>query len=108
MTAADVEWMTALRAACTLHGQKATARQVGYSPAVVSQVLSGTYKGNLTAVQSAVEGALMGSVVDCPVAGEIPRQRCIEHQRSEMSAANPMRVQLARVCPTCPNRRANS
>ena len=35
--------------------------------------------------------------------GEIPRHRCIEHQRraSRPAATNPMRVQLAQACPVC-------
>jgi hypothetical protein len=49
---------------------------------------------------------LMGAVVECPVIGEIPRQRCIEHQRRahRFAATNPMRVQLSKACRVCPNR----
>lgn len=102
---AEADWIAALRQAAA-GGQRAAAQRIGYSPAVVSQVLSGSYRGDLKAVQTAVEGALLGATVDCPVAGEIPRNRCLEHQRSEASAANPMRVALAQACPVCPNRRS--
>lgn len=98
-------WMEELRRAATADGQSATARQIGYSPTVVSQVLAGKYKGDLTRVQRAVEGALMHATVDCPVLGDLPLQKCIEHQRAPKRYTNPMRVQLARACPTCPNRR---
>jgi hypothetical protein len=68
-------------------------------------VLKGTYKGDVSSVQRAVEGALMGMTVECPVIGDLPRNRCLEYQRQPFAATNPMRVQLSRACPTCPNRR---
>lgn len=99
-------WIDTLREACAVQGQKPVARIIGYSTTTISQVLSGTYKGETKRIQTAVEGALMGAVVECPVIGEIPRQRCIEHQRRKgrVVATNPMRVQLAQACRTCENR----
>lgn len=87
------------------HGGKETAKAIGYSPTVVSQVLSGTYKGDIKAVQQKVEGALMGVMVDCPVIGELPRDRCLENQRMPATAANPLRTRFAKACPKCQNRR---
>lgn len=98
-------WMDALRQAACSDGQAAVARRIGYSPTVVSQVLSGKYQGDLRRVQRAVEGALLHATVDCPVLGDLPLQRCIEHQRGPKRFTNPMRVALSRACPTCPNRR---
>lgn len=100
-------WLEELRRSATAEGQSATARRIGYSATVVCQVLKGTYKGDLNRVQSAVEGALMHATVDCPVIGDLPLQRCIEHQRGPRRFTNPMRVQLAHTCPTCPNRRSS-
>ncbi len=97
------DWIEALRTACAASSQPAVAGRIGYSTAVVNAVLKGSYKGDLKRVQQAVEGALMGSTVDCPVLGEIPRQRCVDHQRAPFTATNPMRVQLSRTCPTCSN-----
>lgn len=97
-------WIDLLREACAASSQKAVAGRIGYSPATLSQVLSGTYKGDLSRVQAAVEGALMQASVDCPVIGELPRQRCIEHQRAPFAPTNPMRVQLYAACKTCPHR----
>ncbi len=99
------DWIQALRTACASRSQAEIAREIGYSPAVVNQVLKGSYRGDIESVESAVRGALMGATVECPVIGEIPRQRCIEHQRRGYAATNPMRVQLARTCPSCPHRR---
>lgn len=91
-------WLEVLRKACEGGQQKAVGRQIGYSPAVISAVLNGNYKGNASAVQKAVEGALMQATVNCPVIGEIPQQRCVEHQRAPFRATNPTAVQLYRAC----------
>lgn len=99
-------WITVLREASDATSQAAVGDKIGYSASVVNQVLKGTYKGSLKSVQKAIEGALMGATVDCPVLGSLPRQRCIEHQRAGFRITNPMRVQLARTCPTCPHRRS--
>ncbi|TQV63938.1 MAG: helix-turn-helix transcriptional regulator [Halothiobacillaceae bacterium] len=96
-------WIDMLREACAASSQKAVASRIGYSPATISQVLSGTYKGDMTRVQAAVEGALMQAVVECPVMGTLERHRCIEHQRSAFTPTNPMRVRLYKACRTCPN-----
>jgi hypothetical protein len=105
LTATDNDWLTVLREQCTRASQAAIAKRIKYSAAVVNQVLKGTYKGDLSSVQRAVEGALMGLTVDCPVIGDLPRNRCLEYQRQPFAATNPMRVQLSRACQTCPNRR---
>ena len=99
-------WLDELQRAAAAEGQSAVAKRIGYSTTVVCQVLKGNYKGDLSRVQRAVEGALMHATVDCPVIGDIPLQRCIEHQRGPKRYTNPMRVQLAHTCPTCPNRRS--
>jgi len=98
-------WIEALRRACAVSSQAQVATQIGMSPAVVNQVLKGTYNGNLNNVQSRVEGALMGITVDCPLIGEIPLNRCIENQTRPFAATNPMRVRLHRACKSCDKRR---
>jgi len=101
------DWLVVLREACERKGssQAAVAKKLKYSPAVINQVLKGTYKGDVNSVQRAVEGALMGLTVECPVIGELARNQCLEFQRREFAATNHLRVQLSRACPTCPNRR---
>jgi hypothetical protein len=98
-------WKEVLRAECARTSQRKAATRIGYSDAVVSGVLKGTYKGDLRRVEEAVKGALMGALVDCPVIGELPRNRCIEYQRRahQFAATNPMRVQLSQTCPSCPH-----
>ncbi|MEJ1358305.1 MAG: XRE family transcriptional regulator [Candidatus Sedimenticola sp. (ex Thyasira tokunagai)] len=101
------DWIEALRQEAKRTSQAAAAARIGYSPAVVNTVLKGTYKADLASVEEAVRGAIMGATIDCPVIGEIPRNRCIDHQRrsGSFAATNPLRVQLHRSCPACPKRR---
>jgi len=100
------EWKTILRSESERTSQARVGLRIGYSATVVSRVLAGDYKGDTGSVEAAVRGALMGETVECPVIGEIPRNRCIEHQRKEFGATNPMRVQLYRACRNgCPNSR---
>lgn len=101
----NIDWMEVLAAHRKAHGGKKTGDDIGYSATVVSQVLSGKYAGDLKAVQQKVEGALMGATVDCPVMGDLPRNRCLEYQRQPFAATNPNRVRFSAACPKCPNRR---
>ena len=99
------DWLEILRTACEAPGssQASVAKRLNYSAPVVSQVLRGIYPGDLNAVKAAVEGALLGGTVPCPVIGEIPRQKCVEHQRSRPPMTNPTRAALSLACPTCPH-----
>lgn len=99
------DWIDAMRTECQRTSQRHVAQLIGYSPATVSQVLNGTYNGDLSSIEQAVRGALMGATVECPVIGEIPRNRCIDHQRraGKFAATNPLRVQLHHQCPLCPH-----
>jgi len=99
-------WRETLALQCGQRSQARVAATIGYSAAVVNQVLAGTYKGDLAAVQKAVEGAFMGATVDCPVLGVIPSNRCLEEQRRPFAATSPNRVRLYRACRAgCPNSR---
>jgi hypothetical protein len=100
----DSGWLTVLAGECTRTSQVAVAKRLGLSGATINQVLKGKYKGNLPRIRSRVEGAYMAARVDCPVIGDIPRDQCITHQqRRRFAATNPLRVQLHKICPTCPN-----
>lgn len=94
-------WLRILRETAARIGQPATAVLIGYSTAVVCSVLKGSYKGNLSTVEERVKGALMGQSVDCPVIGELARNKCLDHQRAAFAATNPQRVQLWLTCPGC-------
>lgn len=113
-------WLQKLRDEVARHGkggQTKVAEQLRHgqhkgfpSAATLSQVLKGAYNGDLKRIQSIVEGALMGKTVECPVAGEISRDRCIQFQTRPFASTNPIRVQLNKdgVCKTCPNRSKQS
>lgn len=99
-------WRTVLAEECRGSSHARVGAKIGYSPAVVSQVLSGSYKGDLKAVQKAVEGAFMGATVDCPVMGKIAGNKCLANQRLPFAATNPQRVRLWRACRDgCPHSR---
>lgn len=100
------DWVAVMAEACNDSSQKKVAAEIGYSPAVVNTVLKGTYKGDLTAVKQAVEGALMAAVVQCPILGELRANKCIENQRRPYANTNPIRIQLFQACHgACPNSR---
>jgi hypothetical protein len=110
---AEPLWLEQLRGACATTTQAEVARRLALSgdgkypsPAVINQALGGRYEGNLARLQALVEGVLMTVSVDCPVIGDLPRQRCLEHQsrRGAFAVTNPSRIQLYKVCPTCVHR----
>ncbi|MBK5957426.1 transcriptional regulator [Rhodoplanes elegans] len=100
-------WVEALAAEATRTSQNAAAVRVGYSAAVVSAVLSRSYKGDYAAVEARVSGALMGAVVDCPVLGEIARDHCLDQQKLGFAATSSVRARVARACRSgaCPHSR---
>lgn len=100
------DWVRVLAAECDATTQKAAARQIGYSPAVVNTVLKRSYKGDLAAVEQAVKGALLNATVSCPVAGELAGHVCLEYQRQPFRPTNAQRVRLYKACHGgCPNKR---
>lgn len=107
--AALPDWVGALAAACDAAGrQSVVAARLGYSPAVVSQVLKRDYRGNYEAVEAAVRARLMAATIECPVLGQILLEDCHDHQRAAQAGAreSTLQVRLARACPACPQRSA--
>jgi len=94
-------WIEALAQACDQSSQAKVARAIGYSAAVVSTVLAGTYAGDMASVERAVRAALMGETVNCPVLGEIPATDCRQHQGRPYRNTNALRVRLWQACQTC-------
>ena len=91
-------WVVALAESCDKYDQSFAASMIKYSPPVVNQVLKKTYKGNLRRVQTAVEGALMASTVDCPEIGEMAADVCLRNQKRPFAATTPQRVRLYFAC----------
>jgi len=92
------DWVEALADACSATNLSAVAKQLDYSPATVSQTLSNSYRGDLGRVEEMVRGALMSAVVDCPILGEIGRDRCLTEQDEPFRATSAMRAQLYHAC----------
>ncbi len=100
------EWLAALKTACADTSQAAVARQLGVSASMINQALKGAYKGDLSRLKTLVEGRLLNQTVACPVAGDIPKQKCLEHQgrNSRMATVNPLFSRLYRACRSgCPH-----
>jgi hypothetical protein len=106
MSKSELNWVDVLRAECEKTSQSAVSKQLDYSPAVINQVLKGTYKGNTATVELVVKGFFMAEIVDCPVVGEMATNICLNHQKQPFAAINPLRVQLYKACRNgCPHNR---
>lgn len=100
------EWIRVLAEACDCRSQKRVAEEIGYSATVINQVLKGTYKGDLHAVEQAVRGALLAYTIECPVLGELRAHHCLEYQRQPFANTNPQRIRLYQACRSgCPHAR---
>ncbi len=101
------DWVEALARACDGESQGKVGLRIGYSAAVVNQVVGNDYRGDMAAVERAVRGAFLGLSVECPVLGEISTVACRGHQARSFQAAssNSVKVRLFRTCPSCPHRR---
>ena len=91
-------WIEALAEACERTSQARVADHLCYSTSVISQVLNGSYRGNLPNIQRKVEGAYMGRCVECPILGQIALNVCIDNQGRPFAATNSQRVRLYRAC----------
>ncbi len=100
------DWVAVLRTQCENSSQIAVSKELGYSPAVINQVLKGSYKGDTATVGMTVKGRYMAQQVNCPVVGEIATHICLNYQKQPFAAINPLRVQLYKACRAgCPHSR---
>lgn len=98
------DWIVALAMACAAESQTAVAAKLGVSGSMISSALANRYPGDMAKLEARVRGALMGATVDCPVLGEIGRDRCIASQGKQFSAASSVVVRLYRACRSgCPH-----
>lgn len=98
------DWVQVLAAEADRTGQPAAGKKIRYSAATVSQIISNTYKGDLPRVEEMVRGALMAATVECPVLGEIGRDRCASEQQEPFRATSAFRAQLYHACRSgCPH-----
>lgn len=91
-------WLSELRVQVASKTQAKVAAELGYSPAVINQVLASKYKGNLPRFAETVRSVYLGETVFCPVMGELEKHRCRQYQKEPFSATNPVRVRRYRAC----------
>lgn len=100
------DWVLALATECDRRGgYRGAAVAADISRGAVSMLMRNRYSRDAQAIESKVRGRLMGAAVECPVLGELRRDRCLEHQdrRPENLGSSPMNVALHRACRTCPH-----
>ncbi len=97
------EWIVALAEACTRTSQSIVAKQLNYSSATVSQLLSNAYRGDLGRLEEMVRGALLSETIPCPALGELPRNACLDWQAKPYAVTSSLRTQMYRACrDNCP------
>lgn len=99
------DWLSELCRLADQAGLAGAGKRVGYAPSAISTVISRKYQGDYGRVEEMVRGALMAETVNCPVQGEMGRDRCLEWQRKPFAATSSQRVRMFRACKTCINRR---
>lgn len=84
--------------------QKLTAERIGYSNAVVHEVLRNRYKGDHAKVAFRVTQCLATDSADCPILGRISHAECHAHQAQKNPGSTPLKVKLYRACRSgCPH-----
>ena len=98
------ERMALLQDAVNEHGSQAkVGKKLGYSSATISQVLGGSYGGQLDGFLKRVEEVFGKAEINCPILGEILLPECVEERRKPFCTANPHRVRMYQACRRCPN-----
>ncbi|MCO5082615.1 MAG: transcriptional regulator [Rhizobiaceae bacterium] len=99
------DWIEELARLADRDGLAGAEQVTNYSRSAISFALNGKYTGDIGRLEEMVRGALMQSNVDCPVLGEIGRDRCLTEQKEPFRATSRHRAQLFHACKTCANRR---
>lgn len=99
------DWIEELARLADAEGLGGAEKRIQYSRSALSTVINGKYPGDLGRVEAMVRGALMAEVVECPILGEIGRDRCLTEQKEPFRATSRHRAQLFHACKTCPNAR---
>lgn len=101
-------WVMTLAKMCDAHGRGKISKRLGYSQAVLSQVINAAYPAALDRIEALVRGAFMAATVDCPVNGETPLDVCLNDQKRTPPFASSWRMQVYRACRAgCPNYRGS-
>jgi len=103
------DWVLELALLADRLGLNDAGKRIGYSAPTVSQVINNRYqKGDVARVEGMVRGALMASIVICPIYGEMARNICLEWQARPFSTASSNCVRMYQACRSgCPNSKRN-
>lgn len=96
------DWVVALAEAANASSLSLAGKRISYAASTVSQVISGSYKGDMARMEEMVRGAFMAATVDCPEQGEMARNVCLEWQRRPYTDVSAMHIRMWRACQRCP------
>lgn len=98
------DWIRSLAEACERSSQNQVAKDIGYSGALVSNVLGKKYTGDLRRVEEIVRGTLMSETLNCPQLGKLPLSDCARWQvrATKPTHANSLDMRMRRACRKCP------
>lgn len=92
------DWLLELAGLADRESLAGAGKRIGYSRSAISNVIGGKYTGDLGRVEEMVRGALMALTVECPVLGEIGRDRCLQEQKEPFRATSRHRAQIYHAC----------
>lgn len=98
------DWVEALAFECGATSQSRVAARMDRSASLVSQVLSRTYKADLSAIEERFRGVFMAGRLKCPALGTLPLHECQDWRAKSrtFTTGNPLRVRMFRACAACP------
>ncbi len=96
------EWLSILQTAIKGASLRKIARQLDYSPTVLSLVLNGKYQSPSTRLAARVLQVLGDK--DCPFLDKkIPWDECARHRARDVPMSNPTALQHWAACQKCPH-----
>lgn len=97
------EWVGDLARECEATSQNKVAAEMGYSAALISQLLRAKYPGDLNAVREIFVSVYQQELINCPTLGDIPAQDCRgwrEKAKAFVNTSN-FRSRMYRACNKC-------
>lgn len=97
------EWVADLARECEATSQNKVAAAMGYSAALISQLLSAKYPGDLAAVREIFVSVYQQKLIECPALGGIPAEDCRFHRERSKTFVNTSnhRALMYRACNRC-------
>lgn len=98
------DWVEAIVMACDRSSQAKVAGRLGYTAAVVSQVIRNTYRANMRAIEARARAVYLDGSVECPALGTISAETCLRwrDRSTSLTSASPAMVRMFRACADCP------